>query len=230
MGGFFEAKKNLPNDPATNPYGLERPPMAKIEFVYADPTSPAYLGVVKTVAQLKAFNPIAIDVMQSPLVTATRYLAIAQKQKDDLQRFADAMVSQEKVRGAARTTDLDYTTPILAYFALHRTPEALAPMIGANAMATVDPLQGFGALGGYLAWGAMGAPAKDKAKLDDVRQRHESDVRAALESEMRRRKAALLAKGIPGWCAVAGLNPLTVMGPYCLVDKTNEFAQGPFRL
>lgn len=208
----FDKNKNKPNDPSSDDPGLEKPAHVQIEFVYADPLSADYLGRAKYVAQMKVTNPIAFDLLQSPLVTASRYMAVAQKEQGDLHRYYDAMVSKPLYHGAATLGERDVATPILARMAAKHAP-AIASMIGAAALSPYNPLDTHHATAGYLAWGAMGAPPadpKDDVRRVELRKQREQEVQAAVQSEARRRMPAYMT--IFG----AGLSrfPLDVAGPY----------------
>ncbi|MBI2807942.1 MAG: hypothetical protein HYX68_23405 [Planctomycetes bacterium] len=218
---FFTAHKDKPNDPSSADFGLEKAAQAQVGYVYADPNSPAYLGLAQAVAQLKVTNPIVFDIMQSPLVTATRFMAIAQKEKADLQAQYDALSRNpqtDKYWNAAQPTEVDFASPILAYLAAQRTDGgAFASLMAASAMSAWNPLEGQNALAGFLAWGAMGKPAADKTRLDEVRKRHEAEVENALLSEMRRRTP--LYKDYLGWWALTQV-PLARVGPYYKLDNS----------
>ncbi len=209
----FDDNKNKPNDPSSEDFGLEKPGHVQIEFVYADPMSAEYLGKAKAVAQLKVMNPIAHDLMQSPLVTAARYMAVAQKEQAELNRYYEAMVSKPLYHGAALFGEKSTSVPILARMASQHA-QGVASLIGAAAFAPYTPLDTHHATAGFLAWGAMGAPALDKSRLDEFRQRRELEVQAAVQSEIRRRIPTYMRLFAGG----SSLFPLDMAGPYLGMD------------
>lgn len=165
---FFNDNKNESFDPASDKYGMQMPPQFKIEFLMADAKSPAYLSEAKFGLQLKATNPIALDALQSPLAAATRYMAVAQKQKMDLQGLSEAQSKRGRYEHlAALNTEVDYATPILTYMA-SRHPQAIASLIGACALPSMGPLgEGFNAEAGFLAWGTKKFPLEGSEITDE---------------------------------------------------------------
>ena len=149
---YFDAHKTKPYDPSADDSGIEILPSARIEFVYADPKSPFYLGKAKLLSALKTTNSIVFDAGLSPLGALARYVAIDHKHKADLQALYDTMVSKNKVgpydryRGAALYSDPDPASPIYAFMASQHD-DLVASLIAASALAPIDGLSSFLAQG-----------------------------------------------------------------------------------
>ena len=207
---FFKANRDKANDPSLPDRGLQLPTSVKIAYVTADPSSPAYLGLAKTVAQLKQADPIALDAVQFPIGAAVRQMAIAQMNKDLLQQEYESL-GKGTYHSAALISEKDCVTPILAWMA-GRHPEAVTSWVGAMAMAPGSPLDSVGATAGYLAWGQY---------------KHPAEVDAAIQSEMDRR-ASLYATL---FLASATQFPLDMAAPFLTFDKTiplNQFGHWAF--
>ncbi|MSQ93515.1 MAG: hypothetical protein EXR98_03040 [Gemmataceae bacterium] len=221
----FEKNKYKPNDPSSEDPGLEKPAQVKVEFVYADPLSPEYLGKAKFVAQMKSTNPIAFDMMQSPLVTATRFMAVAQNEQDQLERHYDRQIGRNnRYFGAAFFGETDCNSQVLARIA-SRNPLALASVIFASALAPANPLEAQNAVAGHLAWGAVTKLKMTPVDPQDLQNAaaeqqvssflaNPGEVEMAIQSEVRRRVPVYL-KLFPGGTTRF---PLTMAAPYLTMD------------
>ena len=195
---FFDKYKDKAADPSAEARGLQMPARVKIEYLMADPASPAYLESAKVVESLKLMDPFAPDVALSPLATASRYWAIQAQHRIDLQNQYDNLGRNDQQGNytAAPFSERDCTTPILVWMA-KRHPEAAAHLIG-NTFLT--PTDGLGALAGYVAWGAT--------------KEHKEEVDAAVQAELKRRAplyATVFAASATGF-------PLDIVAPYMLLD------------
>ena len=215
---FFDLNKNKPADPSSDEWGLERQAKIQMKYLIADPKAPGYQDLAQLIAHLNVLNPIAYDPL-SPIVTATRYMAVAQKHQIDLDNHHQAMLSNVGRRGAALYSEKDCVTPILDRFA-QKHPEAIASLVGAAALPNLSPIAAFdvhGATAGYLAWGALkhgydGAPAYKET--DGYLPA--SELEMALHSEMRRRAPAYAQL----FAFSAGYqSPFEMMGPFVGLDK-----------
>jgi hypothetical protein len=218
---FFDKNKDKPNDPSAEDYGLETPAKAKIEFLYADLKSPAYLELAKTLAVLKRVSPAGLCLMQTPLANAVRYVALAEQDfKIDLQRQYDSMtrnpVNRDRYHRAAYFSERDFATPVVEFYARKAGAESVASFLGAAMASSISPLEAVNAAAGHLAWGAMGRPASDPKIRDEEREKHEAGVMDALKSEARRRARvyADVASFFP-----LHQSPFDVMGPFMALDN-----------
>ena len=201
---FFDSRKGKPYDPSSDMSGIEAPSTAKIEFVYADPKSPFYLGKAKLISALERTNSFAFDAGLSPLGAFTRFIAIDLGYDSRLQSQYDGLVSKDKVRqtdryrGAALYSDPDVAAPIMGYFA-GQHDDLVAGLVCASALAPIDGLSSF------LAQGAT---------------RHPEEVEAALRSETKRR--ALRYAGLFG-SFMGSQNVIDMAGSIVTLDATTIY-------
>jgi hypothetical protein len=211
----FNANKNEPLDPSSDKVGLEIPPQAKFEFVIADPKSPPYRDLAKTVTLLKLISPVAFDAVESPLAAVTRYMASSLKYQEELEFYFNSELSKagRNYRAAALNSERDVVAPILLHYA-GRHPQAVASLIGSAAFA---PEIG---VAGYMEWGTKKYPLegtveeKDGKKFLNKLVPNEAELYVAIHSEVKRRAAFY------GQLAGAGLTgfPLDVVFPYLALD------------
>jgi hypothetical protein len=192
MQTYFDARKDKPMDPSSDIDGLERPPLLKVEYIIADPSAPGYHNVAKLLGTLNTVSPIGYDPTSSPLVTASRYLAVHEKKMIDLQNQYETL---NPSRFETDTTKLSWSgsSSSIAARLSKQHPEAAA---SAAAAAVLDPT---GALGNYLYWGAT---------------KHPDQLAAAEQAELKRRSpvfATLVGSSL-------SLNPLDIAGPVLAMD------------
>jgi hypothetical protein len=243
---FFDSHKNKTFDPSSDEWGMEVPSQSKVEYLYADPKSPAYLGVAKLINQVKVKslqmpNPVAFDALQSTfhsmLLTGLRNELVAQKHQLIMQRHYEQVtkdVSRKNpyYRGAALIGEKDCAAPILAYMA-GRHPQAVMSMIAANALAPMNPLESIGATAGYLAWGTKKYPLDGTTQIRDDKEKtkeltkivsNDEELETAIRSEVKRRApsyATLFAAGLTQF-------PLDIAGPYFSMDLSAAIQEEPF--
>jgi hypothetical protein len=158
---FYEAHKTDPYDPSSEKWGLEVPQKIQIQYLLADPTRPDYVGLARTLEQLKAVSPVAYDPLQSPLTTAMRYALVEKAHQTELETQYSNLLKdrardmRERYRGAALLFEKDSASPILAYYA-GRHPQAVASLVGASVLAPNE------AMAGFLAWGTKKYPLEGK--------------------------------------------------------------------
>ncbi|MBM3994766.1 MAG: hypothetical protein FJ303_11520 [Planctomycetes bacterium] len=169
---FFDAHKNEAYDPTSSGWGLETPVKIKVEYLYADPKSPEYLGVAATLAQLSVTPPLVYDPFQSPLVAVIRHGALESDYRHKLEAQYEAVRKKERYDSASPLMTKDYATPVLEYFAVRHT-EAAASLVGAGAMGSLMGGGTFAVSGdaGFRTWGMIqhplvGEPAPHPEKKD----------------------------------------------------------------
>jgi hypothetical protein len=214
---FFEAHKNERYDPTSDKWSLEIPPKIKIEYVMADPTSGPYFDLAK--ALLERASPFAWNPMQSPITTAATYAAKAQANKLALQRQLETL--NPNVYRTTPYTASGSTTSILAWMA-KRHPQAGASVVAGSFL---SPMDGFGSLAGYLAWGTkkvQKVPNKedpaDGAKVAQTNilkiLSNDDELEAAIHAELRRR--APVYADFLAWTTTSF--PLNMAGPFLAMD------------
>jgi hypothetical protein len=214
---FFEAHKNEPYDPSSDKWSLEIPPKIKIEYVIFDPTTPAYFGPAKAKTLLDVTSPFSFNPMQSLPTVAATYLANAQANKIVLQRKLETLHSY-----LYRTTPYfapGSTTSILAWMA-KRHPQAAASVVAGSFL---SPMDGFGSLASYQAWGMIKSPLEvvpaDRAKaaqtkILDKLATNDDEWQAAAHAELKRR--ARIYRDFLSW-SMTGF-PLDLAGPFLAMD------------
>ena len=218
---FFLANREKPIDPASDARGLVLPQKVKVEFVYADPTSPAYLDSAKLVDALKVTSPFAPDATISPLSALSRYWAANEVHMSQLQAQYDSLGRNEQASYMTAPFSVrDAVAPILARFA-KRHPHAVASVLG-NAFADQD---GFVAVTGYLAWGALGDPNADKRSPEENRKIREEEIDKVVRAELKRRVPVHMTV----FAASTSLFPLDMIGPFAAMDlRKTGFPQVPY--
>ena len=177
---FYKENKDKQNDPSSDVRGLQVPQRIKIEFLYADPSSPAYLETAKLIDRLKSTSLFAPEATFSPLAAATRAVATdklhhkeLEAQYDAISRPTDKFYYLTSPSGAQ-----DFTTPLLMWLA-KRNWEAVASL-SANSAPTIP--DAIGSVATFMAWGAL---------------KHPEDLEISLRAEAKRR-APLFASMVAG--------------------------------
>jgi hypothetical protein len=196
---FFREHRNKPYDPSSPEWGLEIPQQIKIEYLIADPNSPAYTEMAKFKLAMEVLSPFAAGPMQAPIATAAHYVSAGQAHREVLEHKYIEASRRKDYGGAAFYRERDCLSPVLAFLAKEH-PEAGASVIGRAFLTPTDP---FGALSTYLAWG--------QAKQADAEV-----VQAAAAAELKRRAPsyALL------FATSATQSPLDLAFPFFSLDRT----------
>lgn len=219
---YYKEHRDKAVDPNSDIRGLVQQQKIKVEYVYADPTSPAYLESAKLVDRLRVVSPVATDTLHGPLAGLTQLWAANEIHRAELQGQYDSLGRNEQASyWTAPYTFRDCVTPILSHYA-KKHPEAAVSVIGNAFLSPQDPI---GVWTGYLAWGAMGRPSGDEKTREAVRKTHEDEVDAVLQAEMKRR-APLYAVM---FAASTSPFPLNSAAPFLAVSpKPTPFPGIPF--
>ena len=213
---FFDKTKSKSFDPSSPDWGLVRPAQVKIEYVLADPESPAYSDTVKALIYDDVTSGFAVNPMQSPFLTAADYLARSQAYRLVQESQYEKVSKIKNYRLAAPYGERDCLSPVLAWYAKGH-PEAGASVVGRTLLSPTDP---FGAVAGYLAWGASEEVKADKKSEKDsktvVERKFQPNpaVDIAARSEMERRAPlyrSLMLASTSGF-------PLDMVGPFLAMD------------
>jgi hypothetical protein len=202
LQSLFDKHKKERYDPLSPTPGFEIPQRGKIEFVMADPTSPAYLAAARAKMLLEVMSPLSVVPMQSPLVQAARFATAAEAQQASLQRTYETL-SQVQYRAAPYTSG-DFVTPMAAWLA-KRDPAAAASLVGSSAVLNIGGLPSPEALfladpiAGYLADGAL---------------KHPAELQAGVRAEVARRTPLYATVAASG----TSRNPWTVAGTFLAMD------------
>lgn len=204
---YYKDHRDKPVDPNSDVRGLVLPQKIKVEYVYADPYSPAYLESAKLVEALKVHGLIAPEAMLSPLATLSRYWILHEQHMEMLQAHSENLGRNERNNPfTAPFSARDCVSPILARLARGHA-EANVSAIGSQAITLQDP---FGSLAGYLAWGAL---------------KHEDELNAALHAELKRR-APIYATA---FAATTTPFPVHMAAPFAAMDlQKTPYAELPW--
>jgi hypothetical protein len=189
---YFEKYRNKEYNPASPDSGLLLPSTIKLEYLYADPASPAYQDAARLVQSSSLLSLPGVP-MESPLITAARFMADEQAQRTLAQGQYDFLTRRTETYLTTNLNMSDGALPIVTYLAGNH-PQAAASLIAQATLANV-PNGDIAALAGYVAWGGATAPPAAGSKQSPVDAAFAADrliLQAGERAEARRRSPEMV--------------------------------------